>query len=82
MEVHLTPDLQAQLDRLSAETGRDRDELVKDAVAGYFAELAQAREMLDRRYDEVKSGKVQTVDGEDAFARIRGKSHERRSDRG
>ena len=78
MEVRLTPDLQAQLDKLAKETGRAHEELVKDAVVGYFAELAQTQEMLDRRYDEVKSGKVQPADGEEAFARLRAKSQERR----
>ena len=81
MELHLTPDLQAQLDKLAAETGRAQNELIKDAVAGYLAELSQAREMLDRRYDEVKSGKVKPLDGEDAFARLRRKSEERRNGR-
>lgn len=81
MEVHLTPDLQAQLDKLAAESGRAKDELVKDAMGGYFAELAQAREMLDRRYDDVKSGRVKPLDGEDAFARLRRKSDARRSGR-
>ena len=38
----------------------------------------ETRAMLDRRYDEVKSGKVQPLDGEDAFQRLRAKSKERR----
>jgi hypothetical protein len=32
-----------------AETGRLADELVEDAMAGYFDELAQIRGMLDSR---------------------------------
>ncbi len=82
MEVHLTPDLQAQFDKLAADTGRAKDELVKDAMAGYFAELSQAREMLDGRYDDVKSGRVKPLDGEDAFVRLRRKSEARRRRRG
>jgi hypothetical protein len=47
MEVHLTnPDLRQRLDRWVTETGRGPDELVEDAMAGYFDELAQTREML------------------------------------
>ncbi len=47
MDVRLTdPDLQAKLDRWVTETGRDPDELVEDAMAGYFDELARTREML------------------------------------
>ncbi len=81
MDVHLTPDLAAKLDRLATETGRPKDELVQDAMAGYFAELSQAREMLDRRYDGIKSGRIKPVDGEEAFAHLRQKSQARRSNR-
>jgi hypothetical protein len=28
------------------------------------------REMLDRRFDELESGKVQPIDGEDAYRRL------------
>ena len=49
------------------ETGRAKDELVQDAIAGYFQELAQVREMLDSRYDEIKIGRVEPLDGEEKF---------------
>jgi len=81
MEVHLTPDLEAKLDKLATETGRAKDELVQDAMAGYFQELAQVREMLDSRYDEIKSGRVEPLDGEESFARLREKSKARRTGR-
>lgn len=81
MEVHLTPDMEAKLDKLAAETGRAKDELVQDAMAGYLEELAQVREMLDRRYEDVKSGKVKSIDGEEAFASLRQKSEARRTSR-
>ncbi len=81
MEVHLTPDLEAKLDKLATETGRAKDELVQDAMAGYFQELAQVREMLDSRYDEIKSGRVGSLDGEESFARLREKSKARRTNR-
>jgi len=73
MEVHLTPDLEAKLNQLSAETGRAKEELVQDAMTGYFAELSQVRNMLDSRYDEIKDGKITPMDGEEAFARLRQK---------
>ncbi|MGB7024508.1 MAG: hypothetical protein WBD73_11980 [Candidatus Acidiferrales bacterium] len=47
-------------------------------MAGYLAELAQLRSTLERRYDEVKSGRVQPVEGEEAFRRLRSKSQNRR----
>ncbi len=81
MEVHLRPDTESRLNKLAAETGRPRDELVEDAMAGYLSELADVRKTLDDRYDEMKSGKVKAIDGEDAFTRLRRKSDERRTGR-
>jgi hypothetical protein len=45
----------------------------------YYDEVSEVREMLDRRYDEFKSGQVKPIDGEEAFARLRAKSKKRRS---
>ena len=75
MDVHLTnPDLQAKLDRWVTETGRGPDELVEDAMAGYFDELARTREMLNSRYDDLKSGRVKPIAGDDVAAYFREKS--------
>ncbi len=76
MEVHLNPDLQAKLDQLALETGRATGELVEDAMAGYFDELAQVREMLNGRYDDLKSGKVKPIDGETFFDGLRQREEE------
>ena len=81
MEVHFNPDLQAKLDELASETGRPTDELVEDAVLGYFDELAQARQTLNSRYDDLKSGRVKPIPGEEVIARLREKSAARRSPR-
>jgi hypothetical protein len=56
MEVHFAPDLQARIDQLVIETGRAPDKLLEDALAGYVPELAETREMLNNRYDDLKSG--------------------------
>jgi predicted transcriptional regulator len=53
MEVRLTPDMEAKLDQLSAQTGRAKEELVQDAMAGYLAELSQVRDTLDACYDDI-----------------------------
>ena len=75
MDVHLNnPDLQAKLDRWVTETGRGPDELVEDAMAGYFDELARTREMLNRRYDDLKSGRVKPIPGDEVEAYFREKS--------
>jgi predicted transcriptional regulator len=79
MEVHFAPDLQAKIDELVRETGRAPDQLIEDAMAGYVAELAETREMLDSRYDDLKSGRVKAIPGDEVIARLRDKSAARRS---
>jgi len=79
MEVHLKPETESRLHELAAQTGRGTDELVEDAMAGYLQELAQVRETLDSRYDDIKSGRVKAIDGEEAFAALRRKSAARRA---
>ena len=71
MEVHFTPDVEAKLNALATETGRGVDEVVQDALAGYFEELAEVRGMLDSRYDDIKSGQVKPMDGEAFFESLR-----------
>ena len=74
MEVNLNPDLQAKLDQLALETGRPVPELVEDAVAAYFGEMLQVREMLNRRYDDLKSGRVKPIPGDEVEAYFRAKT--------
>jgi predicted transcriptional regulator len=76
MEVHFAPDLQAKLDKLAIETGRPTGELVEDVLAEYFDELAQTREMLNSRYDDLKSGRVKPIDGEAFFETLRQREDE------
>ncbi|MGD0568892.1 MAG: hypothetical protein ABSA78_10840 [Candidatus Sulfotelmatobacter sp.] len=73
------PEIQAKIDRWVTETGRGPDELIEDAVVGYFEELTQTREMLNSRYDDLKSGKVTPVPGDEVAAHFRAKSAARRS---
>jgi predicted transcriptional regulator len=79
MEVHLRPEVESRLQELAAKTGRAPDDLIEDAMAGYLQELSQVREMLDSRYDDLKSGRVKPLDGEEAFAKLRRKSDQRRA---
>jgi predicted transcriptional regulator len=78
MEVHVKPEMQAKLDEMARESGCRSEELVEDAINGYFDELAYAREMLDRRYDDLESGKVKLIDGEEVFRRLMEKTEARR----
>jgi len=78
MEVHLRPEIESRLQELATKTGRAPDDLIEDAMAGYLQELSQVRETLDNRYDDLKSGRVKPLDGEEAFAKLRRKSEDRR----
>jgi predicted DNA-binding protein len=79
MEVNFRPETESRLQELIQQTGRAPNDLVEDAMAGYLKELGEVREMLDSRYDDLKSGRVKTVDGETAFADLRRKSELRRA---
>jgi hypothetical protein len=74
MEVHLTPDMEKKLIDLAGQSGRGIDELLRDALVGYFEELAQTRAMLNSRYDELKSGRVKPIPGDEVEAHFREKS--------
>ncbi|MGB7282680.1 MAG: hypothetical protein WBE13_10495 [Candidatus Acidiferrum sp.] len=74
MVVHLKPETESRLQDLAATTGRAPEDLVEDAMSAYLAELVEVRNMLDGRYDDIQSGRVAPIDGEDAFARLRQKS--------
>ena len=79
MEVRFTPETERKLADLAAQSGRKTAELVQDVVEGYFDEVAQAREMLDGRYDDLKSGRVKPIPGHEVAAHFRQKSAARRS---
>jgi hypothetical protein len=81
MEIHFTPEVEKKLNDLAAQCGRGADELLQDALAGYFDELVQTRDMLNTRYDELKSGRVKPIDGEEAFARLKAKTEAQRNRR-
>lgn len=76
MEVHFTPETEKTLKDLAAQSGRGTDELVEDAMAGYFAEVLQIRETLNSRYDDLKSGNVIPMDGEEFFDTLRRREDE------
>ena len=81
MEVHFKTEVQAKLDQMARESGRPSGELVEDAVAGHFDELAHAREMLDRRFDDLESGRVTPIDREEAYRRLMAKKDAQRQRR-
>ena len=74
MEVHFTPETEKKLKDLSAQSGRGTDDLLEDAMAGYADELLQTRGMLNSRYDDLTSGRVKPVPGDEVETYFREKS--------
>lgn len=79
MKLHLTVATAKKLDALAAASGRSPDDIVEDALAGYLEEVSSVRRALDNRYDDLKSGRVKPIDGEDSFRKLRERSEGRRS---
>jgi hypothetical protein len=65
--VHFTPELEKKLNDLAALSGRPADE------------LAGTREMLDSRYDDIKSGKAKLIPGDEAFGGLHERIEARRN---
>jgi len=80
--VHFKPETEWRLTELASKSGRTADDLVEDALAGYLTEISGVREMLDGRYDEIKSGRVKPVDGEAFFDILRHRQRELLPDAG
>lgn len=78
MVVKLKPETESRLQQLAATTGREPSELVEDAMAGYLAELTEVRTTLNNRYDQIKTGSVDPLSGDEAFKLLRQKSEDRR----
>ena len=76
MELHFTPELEKRLNDLASKTGRAPEALVEDAMAGYLEDLGRVREMLDSRYDDLKSGRVKPIDGEAFSESLRARENE------
>ena len=79
MEVHFPPEVQTKLEQMARDTGRRSDELVENVVIDFFDEISCTRETLDQRYDDLESGRVRLIPGDEVFARLRAKSAARRA---
>ena len=78
MEVHGTTETAKELNDLATTSRRAPKQIVEDALAGSLEEVASVRTVHDSRYDDLESGWVRPIDGEEAFKQLREK-RERRS---
>lgn len=75
MEVHFTPEMEKKLEELAARNGSGTAErLVQEVVERYFDELSELAKTLDSRYDDLKSGRVKPIPGDEIEAHFRAKS--------
>lgn len=79
MQVQVTAETVKKLNDLAMASGRDPSEIIEDALAGYLEEAASLRNTLDSRCDDLKSGRVKPIDGEEAFRQLRENGDGRRS---
>ena len=77
--VAVTPETAKKLKDLAETSGRAPEDIVEDALAGYLEEAGSVRQTLDSRYDDLQSGRVKPIDGEEAIRKLREKSERRRS---
>jgi putative addiction module component (TIGR02574 family) len=82
MEIQLTPETEKRLHALAEQSGGATvEELVRDVIEEYLGDLAEARQTLDRRYDDLESGRVKPVPGDEVVARLRARSAAFRANR-
>ena len=81
MDVPFSTDEQARIDEIASSTGQGAAQFVREVMNGYFEELDEVRHTLRTRYDDIKSGRVMPVDGEEIFAKLRRRSEQLRARR-
>jgi predicted DNA-binding protein len=82
MEIQLTPETEKRLQALAVQSGGATvDERVQDVIEEYFGDLAEARQTLESRYDDLESGRVKPVPGDEVVARLRARSAAYRANR-
>jgi predicted DNA-binding protein len=79
MSIQLTPEHEARIKELARQTGRDNAEVLGEVIDSYFEELGRINATLDRRYDEIKSGQVKPISGDEVLERLQRRSQERRT---
>ena len=79
MELQVSRETAKKLNDLAARSARAPEEIVEDALGGYLQEVASVRQTLECRYDDLKRGRVKSIDGEEVFRRLREKSERRQS---
>jgi hypothetical protein len=81
VELPLDAERWKGVEDLASRSGLPTDDLMEDAMAGYLQEVTEVRQMLESRYDDIKSGRVKPVEGEVFFENLRQREDERLKNR-
>lgn len=77
--LQLNAELEERIEKeVKAGSYSSTNEVVAAATDLLDAQKRTIREELNRRYEDVAAGRVEPIDGEEALARLRRKSDERR----
>ena len=66
MSLEIKPTQEAKIAALAASTGRDKTEILEQVIDSYFDDLDDVRKILDRRYDDFKSGLIKGLTPEES----------------
>ena len=76
MSLEITPGQEAKIAALAASTGRDKSEILEQVIDSYFDDLDDIRKILDRRYDDFKSGRIKSLTPEECRDHLDGRKQE------
>lgn len=68
MEIHLTPEQEAQVSQIATQTGTDAEQLVKDAALRLLEEDARFRAAVRKSIDQADRGEF--IEEEEMDARL------------
>ena len=71
MEIRIDPSIDAQLTHIAEISGRAKDDIIEEALAGYLDATQVIQKEIDSRYDEAQRGEVTPIPLEEAFQKLR-----------
>jgi hypothetical protein len=74
VDLDLSPETEKKLNERAAQRGMTPHKYVLSLLQEHFDELARTEALLDGRYDELKSGAVKPIPGDDVASYFREKS--------
>jgi putative addiction module component (TIGR02574 family) len=76
MDVQLPPRDQARLAALAKQTGRAEQEIAQEMIGSCLDELEEVRGLLERRLDDIESGRIKPLTAEQLEANLERRKQE------